>query len=1199
MKKTGKIMLAALFFAAFAALNLSAEVFPAAKAAETFTDGNFTYKVTDGAATITGFSSYYEGDVTVPEALGGYTVKTIGEHAFAGCSEITAVHLPETVTLIDNYAFADCIGLVSFVVPDSVETICQYAFYGSSGIETLHLGAGYKNSLKPSETATDYSLSFKGMTGLKSFSVSESNSSFFAIDGVLFRGSPAATFSFLVQYPSAKEDEIYNIPDEVYDISGYAFFDVPALKAINKDKKKSVIYSVDGVLYDYGGNIIKYPQAKPDRFYYAHAQNIGNYAFYKAKNLEGIYFFNIKGVGKSAFEDCTSLYNIFNDIGAKFGSHSLKNTAIEVLTLYSDGVYFEDCFSDMPNLETVYFQQNYTKSITLSAFNNCPNLTEIFINNKDAVINDGCLPVFEDNSRLFIYSANESVKAMCEKYGYTFCNLAEIEPEYTFENGVLTINGEGAMKEMKRNKYPWNEYKDITRKIVIGDGITKVSSYAFTDFSETEVVLGKKVYDIDFGAFSSNSNLTNIVFNEHLLYLRSSAFGSNRSLTEVTLPHSVFSMYGSFSNCKNLSKVDISQCRLRSTSDCPFYGCAVNSIVLPNTIAIFTLNYTWNNITEITLGSRVLDYWAYSDDEPEYPTISAASIEKVNISSDNPTLTVVDGDIVSKDGKNYYSILPTKQVTSITLDPRTEFVSPDAFSACKTLTDIYIDDSSTALKSIDGVLYDGEGRLLFYLPARTQESYDMPDFATEISANAFTQHAYLKEITIGKNVTTIGKYAFSVAKALTICNISGSSVKRIEECAFLSSGLKSIEFPKTLEWINFSAFEKTPIEEVTIPDNVTFSTSIFNNCTNLKKVKIGKGISLLNRYSFYKCTSLTEIHIPSDITEIGDYALPTLDDNSALTVYSEINSAAHKYAVDNGYSFAEEGSYGIKHSVENGILTLSGTGDTLDFSDAKYTPWASHAEEIVSVIITDGITRIGTNALGGMPMLRYVVFDANGTVAVSDSAFANDDMLSNVALLSPAWFTENSFLNACLDCEVINLTECDGAEHTGTLPGNVAVHFVSYNNGELYISDRFVSNAYDILDTVTVYAGKYGEINTLSFDEFSAEDFTFFFYDKNGRRRTVDDNTLIGCKFGVEIADGDKRVRVSFNELSNMIAAGDTDRFSLVVLEAENVDFGVADTDIKVDDGNKKDSFILRVMKWFVTMLNNLFAFFSKFFGKK
>ncbi len=93
-------MLAALFFAAFAALNLSAEVFPAAKAAETFTDGNFTYTVTDGAATITGFSSYYKGDVTVPEALGGYTVKTIGEHAFAGCSEITAVHLPETVTLI-------------------------------------------------------------------------------------------------------------------------------------------------------------------------------------------------------------------------------------------------------------------------------------------------------------------------------------------------------------------------------------------------------------------------------------------------------------------------------------------------------------------------------------------------------------------------------------------------------------------------------------------------------------------------------------------------------------------------------------------------------------------------------------------------------------------------------------------------------------------------------------------------------------------------------------------------------------------------------------------------------------------------------------------------------------------------------------------------------------------------------------------
>ena len=58
----------------------------------------------------------------------------IDSYFFSGCSNLTSITLPPTVTSIGNSAFYNCSGLTSVTIPGSVTSIGSYAFSGCSGL---------------------------------------------------------------------------------------------------------------------------------------------------------------------------------------------------------------------------------------------------------------------------------------------------------------------------------------------------------------------------------------------------------------------------------------------------------------------------------------------------------------------------------------------------------------------------------------------------------------------------------------------------------------------------------------------------------------------------------------------------------------------------------------------------------------------------------------------------------------------------------------------------------------------------------------------------------------------------------------------------------------------------------------------------------------------------------------------------------
>ena len=90
-----------------------------------------------------GAPAAYKGEVTIPATISygnrTYTVFTVGESAFAGCDELTAVHLPTTVSAISACAFIGCQQLQEVSHPQGLQAIGSSAFVGCTSLRQLPL----------------------------------------------------------------------------------------------------------------------------------------------------------------------------------------------------------------------------------------------------------------------------------------------------------------------------------------------------------------------------------------------------------------------------------------------------------------------------------------------------------------------------------------------------------------------------------------------------------------------------------------------------------------------------------------------------------------------------------------------------------------------------------------------------------------------------------------------------------------------------------------------------------------------------------------------------------------------------------------------------------------------------------------------------------------------------------------------------
>lgn len=196
---------------------------------------------------------------------------------------------------------------------------------------------------------------------------------------------------------------------------------------------------------------------------------------------------------------------------------------------------------------------------------------------------------------------------------------------------------------------------------------------------------------------------------------------------------------------------------------------------------------------------------------------------------------------------------------------------------------------------------------------------DIAEGITSVGDGAFNGCRNLGEIILPEGLTDVGMMSFYCCNAVT-----------------------ELKLPSTLKTIGDDAFNSSMIEELVIPDGVTY----------------------IGAWAFLGAPT-TKVTIPESVTYIGEEAFG--DGYTECVILGAKGSYAEEYALENGYSFkasvsAVSGTIGSSITWlldEAGTLTISGAGPIDSWGSDRKSPWYNYRENIVEVIVEEGITSLG------------------------------------------------------------------------------------------------------------------------------------------------------------------------------------------------------------------------------------------------
>ncbi len=832
------------------------------------------------------------GEIIIPSSVTynsvSYSVTSIGYAAFANCTGLTSVTIPNSVTSIGNYAFYYCTGLTSVTIPNSVTDIGYQAFQNCTSLTSV--------TIPNSVTSIGYA-AFANCTGLTSVTISNSVTS---IGGSVFAHCTGLTS--------------VTIPNSVTSLGSYAFRDCTGLTSVTIPNS---VTSIENNAFDGCTSLIlKYiPNS---------VTSIGEGAFQYCTGLTSLTIFSsVTHIGSSAFRGCTGLNSITipNSISkieyCTFeGCTSLTSVTIPNSVTSIGTSAFRGC----SGLTSVTIPNSVT-SIEKYAFFDCTNLTSVTLNSnavsKNCTADSSLKDIFGPQVSKYIIGSD-----VTNIGNWAFANCTGIT-SITIPNSVSSI-GESAFNDctnltsvtLNSNAIVSKNY-DIGSAIkyifgsqvteyILGNSVTSIGKYAFANCTDlNSITIPNSVTSIGNYAFYGCTGLTSVTIPNRVISIGVSAFNGCARLTSISLPTSITKIESStFEGCSNLKSIEIPN-SVTSIGYAAFLNCTrLTSITIPNSVTSIE-EYTFKgctNLTSVTIPNSVINirknafYSCAGLASIEIPN-SVASIEYsafqycTNLASIKiPNSVTSIGDWAFANCTNLKYVTISESVTSI---------GDAVFHYCTNLTSL-VCYATTPPKLGDGVFYRVNcSNTPLYVPSESVELYraakQWKDFTNIIPISEPTLR-FTISVTVNNSqygiVEGAGTYPADTTITLTAIPNRGFQFNQ------WSDG--NTDNPRTIRVIRDMDFEayfepsSCQISSGSCGEDLTWALSCdslliiegsggmanystssspwFSYYSYVKNVIIGNGVTSIGKYAFAGCTGLKSVDIPNSVTDIGYYA---------------------------------------------------------------------------------------------------------------------------------------------------------------------------------------------------------------------------------------------------------------------------------------------------------------------------------------
>lgn len=807
----------------------------------------------------------YINDKLVVDLVIPNTVDTINNYVFYGCSSITTVTIPESVTYLANNAFERS-GLKHITwhpknynngVPGNSSSRSPF-YYIKDSIQSITFGENV-DTIPYRMCWEMYNLKSVSLPdNLKcieydAFSACKSLESIDIPNGVTYIGNYA--FNECYSLPSI------TLPDSLRTIEQYAFLRCTLLTSITIPEKIAILS--DRAFQDSGLDTIIWTPKNYDT---------GGYSpfYYVKDHIKSVIFTdNVEAIPSHM---CWEMYNLQSveipkTVGtirpyAFYGCSALTSVELPVgIRSMGDGMFY-NCTA----LTSISIPDSVT-FIGSDVFYNS-GITSVVWNPKD-YNNTGNSPFDPIKTNITSITFSDNVEAIPYRMCYNMSNLTD-------------INGGKNVKRIGKEAFygvPFEEGPIYVGRVLYGYSGTMPDNYSLT--------LRDNTIGIANNAFQNQQNLLMITFNEGLEEIGSEAFRNCQALLSLKFPNSLrtignsafYDCYGLtmaklgeglqsigeyafrycsalntsvtfsetlqtigrgvFEGCTNMPSITV-QGTVERIEESTFRGCnQLKTIVLPNTVNYIGQYafYDCHALKDFALPSSLtkIDYRAFENNHALNSLVLPNSVD-----------TLCDRAFYNCDGLN-----------SVQFGENLKYIGKESFCESNNLKSVTFNES---LLNIDDRAFQSCSQL---------QAVQLNQKLQRIGHEAFRYCGNLRDVIFGDSLATIGERAFK-RSGITSADLSKTQITNLPTRAFRECGsLVSVNFPKTL---------------------AEMGTECFYKCQSLRLAELPQGMTTLPNHAFYGCTNLTSVHIPNSMVTIMNNVFQSCSNLLSVTLPENVLS---------------------------------------------------------------------------------------------------------------------------------------------------------------------------------------------------------------------------------------------------------------------------------------------------------------------